>query len=326
MNPDWKNFLISQQAVFATDTDIHFPSITSPQPKTIYPVPQLAVLTISGADAVVFLQGQTTCDVKAITDGLATIGALCTAKGRVISTFLLLKSGAELLMVLPLELLPVVKKRLQMYVLRSNVQITDSSETLCLMGLYAPDPAALPLFAVTQPETGVIGIQFSAGQNRQLLIAPVDSAMAIWSLQLNHGFTPASAALWQYLDIVDGIPWLGLATSEEFIPQMLNLDELGGISYNKGCYTGQEIVARTHYLGKAKRALFVASLNCPQLPAAGANVFDGNSGSPVVVGKVLLAAHGPAADAKLLLVIAAEDSGKRDLFINDNPQHTITLL
>jgi len=255
MNQHWKNFLLSQNATFESDNLITFPAITGYNDKTIYSIAHLAVLTVSGKDAAKLLQGQITCNVNDITKIKGSLGALCNPKGRAITTFLLVKTGDDFLMVLPEELLESVKKRLQMYVLRSDVTLTDSSDQLCLIGLCHPANQAGPLFGTTQQE--VITVNLSAAQSRSLVIAEADKAIALWSERVgNQGFQPENSEQWRYLDILSGIPWLTTETSEEFIPQMLNLDQLGGISYNKGCYTGQEIVARTHYLAKQKEHYF----------------------------------------------------------------------
>ncbi|MEN9597265.1 MAG: hypothetical protein RL236_1699 [Pseudomonadota bacterium] len=146
---------------------------------------ELRALAITGNDAPTFLQGQTTCDVNE-----NKLGAFCNPKGRVISTFVLLKNENDFVLILPKSLFTTIQERLQRYKLRAKVEITETN---------------LPEF--TLPEN---------------------------------------------------MPWLCPETSEQFIPQWLNLDTLGGISFTKGCYTGQEIVARTHYLGEVKRRLFVA--------------------------------------------------------------------
>ena len=130
MNQNWKNFLLSQNATFESDTHITFPANSDYNDKTIYPVAHLAVLTVSGKDAAKLLQGQITCNVNDITETKSSLGALCNPKGRAITTFLLVKTGDAFLMVLPEELLESVKKRLQMYVLRSDVTLTDSSDQL----------------------------------------------------------------------------------------------------------------------------------------------------------------------------------------------------
>ncbi len=331
MNQNWKNFLLSQHATFESDTDITFPAIVDDNDETIYPVAHLAVLTVSGKDAAKLLQGQVTCDVNELTDTKSCLGALCNPKGRAITTFLLIKTGDVFLVILPEELLETVKKRLQMYILRSAVTITDSSDQLCLIGLSTKKMQAESLFNTSQQDN--ITVNFSTTQNRYLVIADTDKAIALWSDRVdNLKFKPKNSDQWRYLDILSGIPWLTTETSEEFIPQMLNLDQLGGISYNKGCYTGQEIVARTHYLGKTKRALFLAECESTTLPAPNSAIIDNSTDTEHSIGKVLLAQHAQitakiaATAVKMLIVLQVSDSDIYNLSLNDSHQTKITLL
>jgi tRNA-modifying protein YgfZ len=331
MNQNWKNFLLSQQATFESDTRISFPAKADDTGKTICPVAHLAVLTVSGKDAAKLLQGQITCNVNDVSETKSSLGALCNPKGRAITTFLLVKTGDAFLMVLPEELLEPVKKRLQMYVLRSDVTLADSSDQHCLIGLCNPATEPGPLFATTQQE--VISVNFSTTQGRSLVIAEADKAIALWSeMAGNQCFHPENSEQWRYLDIISGIPWLTTETSEEFIPQMLNLDLLGGISFNKGCYTGQEIVARTHYLGKAKRALFLAECDTPLTPEPNSSIIDDSTCTEQAIGKVLLAQRYQAGQGnegtvcKMLIVLQITDSGTEHLTLKDNNQNTITLL
>ena len=331
MNQNWKNFLLSQNATFESDTRITFPAKADHNAKTIYPVAHLAVLTVSGKDAAKLLQGQITCDVNVVSETKSSLGALCNPKGRAITTFLLVKTGDVFLMVLPKELLEAVKKRLQMYVLRSDVTLTDSSGQLCLVGLCHPDNQSGSLFATTQEE--IIAVNLSETESRYLVIAEVDKAIALWSDRIgNQGFQPENSEQWRYLDIISGIPWLTTETCEEFIPQMLNLDLLGGISFNKGCYTGQEIVARTHYLGKAKRALFLAECDTPYTPEPNSTIIDDRTGTEQAIGKVLLAqsfhsAHGnEGTRCKMLIVLQVSNTDTGNLQLKDINHNKITLL
>ena len=326
MNQNWKNFLLSQNAIFESDTHILFPTISSYYDKTIYPVVHLTVLKISGKDADKLLQGQITCNVNDITGTKSSPGALCNPKGRAITTFLLVRTSDAFLMVLPQELLETVKKRLQMYVLRSDVTSTDSTNEYCLIGLCQPGITAEPLFSTNQQE--VISINLSAAQSRYLIITEADKAIALWSDHVdNQGFKPENSDQWRYLDILSGIPWLTTETSEEFIPQMLNLDILGGISFTKGCYTGQEIVARTHYLGKAKRALFLAECDTPSTPAPNSTIIDASGSTEQAIGKILQTSHGKGETlCKMLIVLQISDSGTYNLKLKDPNQSQITLL
>jgi len=322
MNPDWKNWLLAEHATFEKDTDIVFPSPEHEGDQRIYPIAHLGVLTVAGSDAAKFLQGQITCNINDITDIKSSLGAMCNPKGRAITTFLLVKNADAFLMILPQELLPSVQKRLQMYVLRSDVSLTDSSDDLCLIGLSygAALPGESPDFATGREENIVINFQ-----NRSLIIVKADNARKFWSEQIESGFQPDDSAQWRYLDIISGIPWLTAATSEEFIPQMLNLDKLGGISFNKGCYTGQEIVARTHYLGKAKREMFVAECETLASPEPNSIIVDEGADTEQGIGKVLCAQNRKNS-CKMLIVLHVSDTNTYNLRLKDYNQDKVTLL
>jgi folate-binding protein YgfZ len=318
MNPDWKNFLLSKHAVFENDTDIAFSGHESDQ--HIYPVAHLGVLTIAGADAAQFLQGQITCNINDITDSKSSLGAMCNPKGRAITTFLLVKNADAFLMILPIELLPSVKKRLQMYILRSKVVLTDGSDRLCLIGVSnSGEQSAQPLFATSRQDNIVINFR-----NRSLVIAEAENAKTFWTQHVDQGFSPEDSAQWRYLDIIAGIPWLNGDTTEEFVPQMLNLDKLGGISFNKGCYTGQEIVARTHYLGKIKREMFVADAGDIVPPSSNSAIIDERAGDEQSIGKVLCA-ETRNSSCKMLIVLQVSDTDSYSLRLTNDNRDKITL-
>ncbi|MGZ8160054.1 MAG: CAF17-like 4Fe-4S cluster assembly/insertion protein YgfZ [Methylobacter sp.] len=325
MNLNWKNLLLSKNAVFDNDGNVVFPSPEHKGNKFIYPITYLGVLMVSGVDAAKFLQGQITCNINDITDIKSSLGAMCNPKGRVITTFLLVKNGDAFLMILPMELLAPVKKRLQMYVLRSKVTLTDSSDELCLIGLrdesLQSDGAQEQRFATSKQDNIVVDFQ-----NRSLVVAEADNAQAFWEEQTKLGFQAEGSAQWRYLDLLSGIPWLSAETSEEFIPQMLNLDKLGGISLTKGCYTGQEIVARTHYLGKTKRAMFLAECAVLTPPEPNTAIIDDSTGAEQSVGKVLYAQKERDA-CKMLVVLQNDvDTNADDLKLKNYNQDKITLL
>ena len=331
MNQNWKNFLNSLNASFKKDDIITFPPTTNHHEQLIYPIIQLAILTISGKDAGKLLQGQITCNINDITETKSSLGALCNPKGRAITTFLLIKTPDAFLMVLPKELLECVKKRLQMYILRSDVTLTDSSDTLCLIGLCNFVAQPTELFATLQKE--IITVNLSTTRNRQLVIADSDKAIKLWSQRVdNENYYPENSDQWLYLDILSGIPWLTTETSEEFIPQMLNLDQLGGISFNKGCYTGQEIIARTHYLGKTKRTLYLAECLTPVTPRPNSTIVDHSGGTEQNLGKVLIAQSSTTTTSieenniKMLIVLQANESETYNLALNDETQTKVTLL
>lgn len=325
MNPNWKDFLHSAQAVFETETQIAFPAVTHNGNQRIYPPAHLSVLSVGGKDAATFLQGQITCNINDISEEKSSIAALCNPKGRVIATFLLVKNAEVFLLVLPVELLETVKKRLSIYILRSAVTISDSSDAYCLIGLSGPGMAVDALFTATRDEQS---LRVNLG-NRCLLIAEPDKAVALWKRYVNdQGFVPESSAQWRLLDMISGIPWLTMETAEEYIPQMLNLDKLGGISFNKGCYTGQEIVARTHYLGQAKRAMFLAECTRSGGLSANAVIFNDSGTAEVqteaeqAMGRVL-AVQQQGDVCKMLVILQLADNNQYRLKLTDQSRLTI---
>jgi folate-binding protein YgfZ len=225
-------------------------------------LPQWSLLRFSGADAQAFLHGQLTCDVAALQAGSSTYGGYCTPKGRLLATFLLWLSADAYTMLLPTALAEPMRKRLTMYVLRSKVKVEDLTADLACVGIFGADAAQqIATLGGLMPERlhgvavrdSVTIIQLQS--QRYLAVLP----------RAQVGMTDGDDA-WTGLDIANGIPFILPATQEEFVPQMVNLDLINGLSYTKGCYPGQEIVARTHYLGKLKQRMYRASLPAPAAP------------------------------------------------------------
>ena len=207
-------------------------------PSQIYPLPDLGVIRFSGPDALSFLQGQLTADLRTLQPGSSVLAAWCSPQGRIIALPRLLGSADALLAVLPRELIGPVLARLGRYVMRAKVVMEDVSERLPVAGLVATGPGA-PVAADIDPAEQVVALP---GQR------------ALW---IGGGGSGSGArSTWEQLAIEQGEPAVVAATSESWIPQMLNLDLLGAVSFTKGCYAGQEIVARTQHLGRIKRRMF----------------------------------------------------------------------
>ena len=281
----------------------------------IFNLNYLAVIEVSGADSAKFLQGQLTCNVNDLSDSQASIAGFCTAKGRVISSLIIIKTADSFCLLLPASLLDKVLKKLQMYVLRSAVKLVDKREQWPVYGLQTQEPAnsVEPAFFVNQSE--FITIKLPSALSRHVIIKPIQSPITV-----NQDSNDA----WRYQDILDGLPWFEFEQSEQYTPQMLNIDQLGGISFTKGCYTGQEIVARTHYLGKAKRSLFAAQSNqLLALSCDGCAVLD--SQTQQTVGHVLTAQH-YRQQTYLLIVLQVADVDSSSLVLNDQQRSLITLI
>lgn len=229
-----------------------------------------SIIRIEGDDAVTFLQGQTTCDVREVSEQQSRLGAICNPKGRVICIFRLLKWQDEYLMVLASELLPMVLKRLRMYVLRAKVSLTDATTELTVLGLagsackiFEPQFESLTASQVCASDDHCL-VRISDHSDRACLIINSDQLSSVEDLSNQAQIQTTDFAAWHRLELRDGLPRIYPDTQELFVPQMINLDLLGGISFKKGCYTGQEIVARMHYLGNLKKRmdLFSASEFC----------------------------------------------------------------
>ena len=223
----------------------------------------LGILRARGADAISFLQGQLSNDVTRLESGRLQLSGYHTPQGRAIALLRLTPLAADdLLAVLPRELVPLVVTRLKRYVLRAKVQITDESAQWHILGYQGPAPV-VPAGALCLPY----------GSSRHLVVIP--RSLDPPALEAPAG----TAADWAAGDIAEGLPQVYLPTSEAFVAQMLNLDVTGGIALDKGCYTGQEIIARAHYRGQVKRRMqrFESEGPCDLKPGQAGVLADGRS-------------------------------------------------
>lgn len=221
-----------------------------------------SVLRFTGPDAVAFLHGQLTCDVQALKPGRAGYGGYCTPKGRLLATFLLWRDNDGLMMMLPAAIAASLCKRLSMYILRSRVKAQDMSGTLNCIGLLGADAAFSISGLGGQTPEQVLDVHI--GSDLDVIRLPGDRFLAVAASKGES--LSADDGAWHGADIACGIPFIVPATQEEFVPQMVNLDLIGALSYSKGCYPGQEIVARTHYLGRLKQRMFRATVAGPAAP------------------------------------------------------------
>lgn len=260
----------------------------------------LGTLAIEGADAAYFLHNQLTNDVLGLDDNTARLAGYCSPKGRLLATLLLWKSEDHIFLSLPREILPGIQKRLQMFVMRAKVTITDVSDSRIMLGLQAPSTEILQRlfptlpqhpYAVSHSETGtLIRLADALQLPRYYWIGNVKQAGDAWRF-LIQSMPAASTALWRWTDIMAGVPQIMQATQEQFVPQMINFEAVGGVNFRKGCYPGQEIVARSQYLGKFKRRMFVATADTTDIHA-GTEVFSSQDpGQPC--GMVVNADCGP---------------------------------
>jgi hypothetical protein len=253
------------------------------------------VIRAEGADAASFLQGQLTQDVARLDASRARLAGYCSAKGRLLATFVAWRPDADqVLLAASADLLASTLKRLQMFVLRAKCRLSDASDDVQLWGLAGASadawlgpaaPAAAWAVAKVDAHT-VIRLPDSAGAARYLC-AGAEPALP-----------PLSAAAWEWLEVRAGIPRIVLATAEQFVPQMVNLEIVGGVDFQKGCYPGQEVVARSQYRGTTKRRMALFESTAALAP--GVEVFH-PADAEQPAGMVVLAASLPP-DRHLALV------------------------
>jgi folate-binding protein YgfZ len=274
------------------------------------------VLAVRGADAGKFLQGQLTCNLNYLSDSRASLGARCTQKGRMQSSFRILLEGDGVVLAMASELLEPQLADLKKYAVFSKSKLTDESAAWVRFGLEHGDSALTSLGLDLPTETdsvvrneGLIAIRVSP--HRAELWVPADQADAI-KTKLASMLAQGELNQWLLGQIRAGIGQVMSSTRELFIPQMLNLQAVGGVSFKKGCYTGQEIVARMQYLGKLKRRLYRLSLNATELPEPGTQLFAPSHNS--AIGEVVLAAS-TGENIELLAVLQAEAAEAGDLHL-----------
>ena len=264
-------------------------------------------IQFSGADAQAFLQGQLSCDVSALLPGQAVYGSYNTPKGRMLASFLLWRDDRGYAMQLPRSLCEPVRKRLSMYILRSKVQARDASDEHVLLGvagaraeselelLFGAVPGVLSM--TTRPDAHLLRLDSS----RFLLAIGPGQIRAIETALLGTMSTIPEAT-WDWTNIRAGIPFILPATQEQFVPQMSNLDLINGVSFSKGCYPGQEIVARMHYLGKLKQRMYLANIAGDDIPQPGDKLYSADTGEQAT-GMVVNSAPSPDGGHAVLAVM-----------------------
>ncbi len=272
----------------------------------VSPLTHLGLIEVAGPDAAAFLHNQLTSDVKHLASEMAQHSAWCSAKGRMLASFLLFRNGPDYRLQLSADLLPPIRQRLQMFVLRSKVKITDLSGTQQVVGLAGPQAeTALHSARLPVPPTPLSTAAFAEGGVIRLdgrrfeIVVSLAAAPGLWQRLQPHA-RPVGTPVWHWLDIQAGVPLITEGTKEQFVPQMANFEQLGAVSFHKGCYPGQEIVARTQYLGKVKRHLYRAHSASPM--AAGQAIYsEVNAEQPC--GMVVNAAPAPAGGHDALVVV-----------------------
>lgn len=284
MNTPWTDFLARTGATLE-DSSIRFDSpeaeVRAAESGTVVvPLVHLGLIRSIGDDSVDFLHNLLSNDVKKLGADGAQWSSFNTPKGRMLASLLLWNDASGQMIAAAADVQPMLLKKLSMYVLRSKVKLGDAGADTVLIGISGGDASAVferagiaaPVVPMTQAAAGEVRC-IRLNERNLVLALPAASAPEIFDKLIASGARKAGTAAWQLAMIRAGLPLITAATQEEFVAQMLNFDVIGGVSFNKGCYPGQEIVARTQYLGKLKKRMYRVRVSTDTAPAAGADLF-----------------------------------------------------
>ncbi len=297
----------------------------------------LGIIAVHGADAQPFLQSQLGNDITALDSDHSQLSSYCTPKGRMLGLFRIFRSQDSFYLRLPADTLDAVLQRLRMFVLRADATLEDASEAFIRIGvagrkaadvLAAATGQALPAGVNAVTRAGELTILRVPGiQPRfEVYAASIEAAKGLWDA-LNVDAAPVGMPAWRLLEILAGLPAVYAGTRELFVPQMANLQLVDGVSFSKGCYPGQEIVARMQYLGTLKRRMYLGRLGTDEPVAPGASLFSGGDGEQAAGRIVDAQPHPDGGQAALaVLQISAVDAGDLHLGSADGPVFTLEAL
>jgi folate-binding protein YgfZ len=331
MNSQWTEFLKGQGATIADGVVADFgdPAAELAAARDGLVIADLSawgLIGFAGEEAQTFLHGQVTNDLRNLSPERAVFAGYCSAKGRMLANFLVFKRGIDILVMLPEAVRESVQKRLSMFILRAKVKARDVGAEwvrLGLSGAGAEDLLAEVL--ALRPESGVMAVAHGErafavrlGNERFDLFVSPEDAPAVWQ-RLAADARSVGAPAWDWLMIAAGVPAIQPATQDQFVPQMANMVELGGVNFQKGCYPGQEIVARSQYLGKQKRRMYLAHVAAEG--QSGDAVYSAELGGQVA-GMVANSAPAPEGGSDLLVVmqISSFEGGDVRLGAADGPR------
>ncbi len=326
----WLNFLTSHNAVIQDNEVVEFradssETYTNPPDNFICDLSHFGIISISGDDRQTFLQNQLCNDVRDINDNQNQINAYCTPKGRVLALFRLLQRDHEYLLHLPATNVELTIKRLSMFVLMSNVVIENKSDSWVAIGISGDAIANYTNTNIMTLPTEIdhstqhehfTAIRIPGKQPRYILFGQTSEMQSLWETITAH-YKPANSHAWANMDIQMGLPQVFPDTADAFVPQMLNLHSINGLSFKKGCYPGQEVVARMHYLGKLKRRMYYGHIASDKLPSPGDNLLAADADNKQSVGKIVISAPDIDTGSIFLAVmqISAAESG--DITLDD---------
>ncbi len=330
MKQEWTDFLINNGAEMEDCVLQHFGNPLrelklASHGDILTDLSHTGLIAIRGDDAESYLQGQFTNDVRKVTDEHAQINGYCSPKGRLLCNFLIFKRHDSYFLRLPKELIESTIKRLKMFVLMSKVTIEDASEGQIHVGYSGPNAEkelSDLLEKVPQQDFDTVQsdeltlIRLPGINPRFEILGPLDDMKKLWDA-LNVRGAPVGSEVWSWLTIQNGLPIITEENVDAFVPQMVNMHVIDGVSFKKGCYTGQEIVARMQYLGKLKRRMFLAHVQTESRPAAGTALFAASSKSGQGSGRIVNVSASPEGGFDVLAVIEINTAESGDIHLGD---------
>jgi folate-binding protein YgfZ len=328
INSSWKEFLSQHGAVFDKGVVDHFSDktqelMTTQNANIIADLSHYGLIKVEGEEAESFLQNQFSNDVHSISPSQSQLSAYCSPKGRMLAGFQIFKFKQSYFLRLPASILETTLKRLRMYVLRSKVTLENASTQLARFGIAGTDSVSIlqKEFSIAPSEVNDVV------QNAQICIIRLPGLSPRFELhgeiepmqklfeQCSATAKPVGQHAWSWLAIKTGIPEVYPQTIDAFVPQMVNYAALNGINFKKGCYPGQEIVARMHYLGKLKRRMYLLHTDTNTLPSPGEDIYC-KSSAEASCGKVVEAQFSPAGGIDLLAVVQIAKAEAEPLYID----------
>jgi folate-binding protein YgfZ len=328
MKIDWKTFLADAGAEFADDKMTHFGNPEQEQEVALSglvfsDLSHLGVIAVYGDDAEAFLLSQFSNDIRLITDSSSQLNAYCTPKGRMLGLMRVFKQGETFYLRLPQDTVEAVIQRLRMFVMRADVTLEDASDNFVRIGISGEQAA---------DELGSVMSTLPAGPDQvahaaditllcvpgvrprfEAYISSLERARKLWDSLNVHG-APVGESAWRLLEILAGLPNVFAATSELFVPQMANLQLVNGVSFKKGCYPGQEIVARMQYLGTLKRRMYLGRIDTGRQVSPGDSLFT-STDNEQPIGRVVDAQPHPDGGQALLAVLQIKIAEAGDLHL-----------
>ncbi len=333
MNSEWLGFLEQHGAQIGEDGVKDYGDAASElqaaaNGTTLCDLSHEGLIRVHGEESETFLQGQLTNDIRNVDENTHQLSGYCSPKGRLLALFRLFRRQDGYYLQFPHPLLDSSLKRLRMFVLRSKVTLDDVSDELVRFALTGTDAEKLLGEQLTElpsgdfetvTTNGITALRLTGPIPRFILCGESSAMQPLWQSLHAAGATPAGNAVWHWLQIQVGEPEVVTETVEAFVPQMLNLQLINGVSFKKGCYTGQEVVARMQYLGKLKRRMYLAHSDSTQKPNIGDELYSPGSSSGQGAGKIVSVAPAPQGGYDMLTVL--ETSGvERDVFYLDEAQ------